>query len=531
MKSTTTTIAPTDGANNLQLFDYQKQVIRDLYTKLREGKTRIAIVAPTGSGKTVMMAQICQHAAAVKKRRVLICVHLDVLVPQTADKLHKFGLEGEIGFIKAGYPENRDALIQVASIQTLSRRRWWRDTNFDVVIFDEAHQTMFSTVGKRIVNELFPASKILGFTATPYRLSKREGLGDHLNELVAAPTPRELQEIGRLAKMRYFGLSKEGQPDLSGVRTVRGDYSEADLRQACDKPKLIAHIVEQWQKITPGKRTIAFCVGVDHAFAVAEAFRDSGVSADTVTGETPKPERQKMYNALADGSLQVLTSVNVVSIGFDVPAVEVGLLLRPTKSKAMHFQQIGRVMRTAPGKEYGFILDQAGNCLKHGFPESIEGYSLDVGQEKERGEPPVKQCPECDALINNFATECPHCGYEFPAIRDEIATELVEIKPRAAKQSRPEQAYRSMLKTAYLKGYDPGWAYYRFKDTYPEIVPPHAWKKGAIFGDTPTEFEYELYHEYLLQITVRCKKDDAWIVSRMRDEFGKACLSYLKEVV
>lgn len=528
MASNTITIAPTDGAEQirLRLFDYQKEVIRNLYDLLREGQTRIAIVAPTGSGKTVMMAQICKDAAIVKRRRVLVCVHLDILVPQTSDKLHKFGLEGDIGFIKAGYPEKRDALVQVASIQTLSRRRWWRDAGFDVVIFDECHQTMFSTIGKRIVDEICPNAKILGFTATPYRLSKREGLGDRLDTLVAAPLPRQLQEIGRLSKMRYFGIAKEGQPDLSNVRTVRGDYSDADLRQACDKPKLIEHIVQQWQRLTPGKRTIAFCVGVDHAFAVAQAFRDVGIVAETVTGETPKYERHRMYDALADGSLTVLTSVNVISIGFDVPAVEVGLLLRPTKSKAVHFQQIGRVMRTAPGKEYGLILDQAGNCLKHGFPESIDEYSLDTGEKKERGEPPVKQCPNCNALINSFERECPQCGHKFPVERDEITTELIELKPREIKQSRAEQAYRSLLKLAYLKGYDPGWAYYRFRDTYPGIIPPHAWKKGAIFGDDPTGFDYELYYEYLQQIAGRCEKDSAWISARMRDEFGKAALIF-----
>lgn len=504
---------------------YQQDFLAELYQALREGKLKIACVAPTGSGKTVLMAQIAEHAVQ-RGRRVLILVHLDVLVGQTFEKMRAFGLHHDTGFIKAGWPEARDAQIQIGSVQTMGRRRWWRDHPFDVILFDEAHTTLFSRVGQALRYETHPDSIMLGFTATPYRLGKAQPqLGDHLDHLVSAPTPRRLQDMGMLAPMRYFGLSAGDQADLTGVRTVAGDYSEADLKNACDRPHLVQRIVEEWHRLTPGKRTIAFCVGVDHAHHVAQAFDRSGVPSGVVTGDTPIDERRRLYDALGRGELLVLTSCNVISIGFDEPRVEVGLLLRPTKSLALHHQQIGRVMRIATGKTHGVILDQAGNLLRLGFPEDVDRYALAkaVDTNNGPGECPKKQCPTCNSIINVFETVCPSCGHQFESTAIEIDADLVELEPDS-KQAKTEAGQRSrfqtLLKTAFRKGYDPAWASVQFKQKY-GLKPKKTWAQGAIFGADPTEADYQAYLTALRTVAQAKHKHENWVLEQFMTEFGK----------
>lgn len=498
----------------MKLFNYQVDVINGVYRKIKEGKRKIAVVAPTGSGKTVMMGQICKDATD-RGRKVLILVHLDVLVPQTRDKLIAFGLEARLGYIKAGYPENSQALIQIASIQTLARRKWWKELTFNLVIYDECHLTMFSKVGQDIRYRVCPDSLVLGFTATPYRLNKRQGLADHFEDLVAAPTPKQLQDMGKLSKLRYFSI---GEPDLANVRTLAGDFNEADLAIACETPELILKVVEEYKRLVNGKTAIVSCVDVKHAQAIAKAFNEDGIPAATVTGETPIKERKKLYEALDRGELLVLTFVMVVAIGFDLPSVVVLIKCRPSKSLALVHQVIGRVMRTSPGKECGYVLDQSGNIKRHGFPEDIQGYELTEGCKGKPGEAPVKECPECDALINTFLMTCPECGYVFPAKeRLKDIGRLVEVKPDSKED--PRTFYRKKLKEAYKKGYSPGWAFVQYQKVKgKDVFPGESWALGAIFdGD---ESKMGEYYNHLCSVKERSNKPDTWVLNQLGKEFG-----------
>jgi len=172
------------------LRNYQKQFITDLYTQVRKGSKRILGFSATGSGKTLLAAQVAAHAAS-KNKRSLFVVHRETLISQTADKLSSFGLS-ECGFIKAGWQENREALVQIASVQTLERRDWWQELNVDIVILDEAHLTAFAAIVAKMMSEIFPYAIYLGLTATPWRLSKKESLGDIFETLVSAPMPHKL---------------------------------------------------------------------------------------------------------------------------------------------------------------------------------------------------------------------------------------------------------------------------------------------------------------------------------------------------
>ena len=505
-----------------QLRSYQSRVIKDLYVKLGQGHRRVAIIAGTGAGKTVIGGKICADTAA-RGLRLMFLVHLDVLVGQTYDKMQSFGLR--CGFIKAGWREDPDAPIQIASIQTMEKRSWWRDWKAQVVFFDEGHTTVFSQIGQQIIYKTHPRAVHLAMTATPYRLG-RDQLGDHMQSFVATPVPSELQRMGFLAPMQYYGVPSDSQIDLSGVRTVAGDFDERDLRNACDRPELVARIVEEWQRLTPGKRTIAFCVDVEHARHVAEAFKAIGVAAAVVDGSTPIKERQQLYRDLGSGWLQVLTSCNVISIGFDEPSVEVGLLLRPTQSRALHYQQIGRVMRISPisGKKFGIILDQANNLKRLGFPEDIQEYSLPTRQKPGSSEAkPTKQCPDCNRLVWGFVMACPSCSYRWEHDVQIHTEDLVEVYSdellRQIERRKQSDFFRAQRQKAFQEGAAPNWAKSRFFQQF-NCSPESDWCLGSIFGDQPSLKDRYAYRDYLVKIAQQQGKSIAWVVEEFQQEFG-----------
>lgn len=504
---------------------YQRQVIDDLYHQLQQGHRRIAIVAGTGAGKTIIAGQICADAYAAG-RQILFLVHLDVLVGQTYEKLRAFGLH--CGFIKAGWKEDPTAPIQIASVQTMTKRSWWRTWNADVILYDEGHTTVFSQVGQQLMYDTHPQALHLALTATPYRLGK-EQLGDHLQTLVASPVPSKLQMMGFLAPMKYYGMPTDSQIDLAGVRTVAGDFDERDLKNACDRPELIGRIVEEWHRLTPDRRTIAFCVDVEHAHHVAKAFRQAKVPAAVVDGNTPIKQRQILYEDLREGYLQVLTSCNVISIGFDEPSVEVGLLLRPTQSRALHFQQIGRVMRISPdtGKTHGIILDQAGNLQRLGFPEDVQDYRLPTSiTPQEPGDAPKKQCPSCSRIVWSFVTICPDCGHQWlqetPIVRTD---DLVEVQQDtqpilSPSEKRPLiEAFHSHRRKSFAQGYAPNWAIKLFFEQFGSL-PEDAWCQGSIFGPQPTEADRQTYKHYLMSVAQRSGKSITWVIHEFQKEFG-----------
>lgn len=516
-------VSDTEASKLPILRPYQLKVVKEVYEKLSQGYRRVAIVAGTGAGKTVIAGQICAHTRA-RGFRLLFLVHLDVLVGQTYDKMRDFGLE--CGFIKAGWKEDPTAPIQIASVQTMLKRTWWQTWHADVILYDEGHTTIFSQVGQQLLYETHRKSVHLALTATPYRLGK-EQLGDHMETLVASPIPSALQRMGFLAAMKYYGM-----PDpinLAGVRTIAGDFDERDLKHACDRPELIERVVKEWHRLTPDRRTIAFCVDVEHAQHLAETFRAANIPADTVDGNTPIKQRHKLYKSLQDGSLTVLTSCNVISIGFDEPSVEVGLMLRPTQSRALHQQQIGRVMRISPktGKTHGIILDQAGNLQRLGFPEDIYGYRLPTSTEPdEPGVAPKKQCPACGRIVWASVMVCPECGHRWLEREEDIqTTELVEVVNESRELlEHPDRAeliafFHRLRQKCFREGLAPDFALRLFYDKH-GMMPEDAWCLNSTFGNYPTVDEQRLYQRYLVNIAQRKGKSRSWMLSEFQKEFG-----------
>lgn len=445
----------------MKLYPFQKELVTSTHSRLAIGENRLLIVAPTGSGKTIMAAQLIQDLASAGMR-LLFLVHLDVLVGQTSEKLERFGVQA--GFIKAGYTEDRSAPVQIASVQTLIRRDWWQSQHFDIVIFDEAHRTAFSLAAE-LIRDVYPNAVHLGLTATPWRLNPRQGLSDYFQESIAAPLPRELMQMGFLAKPRYFSVAG---PDLKVVRKEAGDFKVDDLETACNTRKLVAALVDEWESRANGYKTIAFGVTVAHSQAIADEFTRRGIPAALVCGETPITERTDLYQKLSIGEIQVLSSCNALSEGFDEPSIECALLARPTLSKALFVQQLGRALRIHEGKRSPIILDQAGNVFEFGTIESLGEYKIVAGREFDEGSAPVKVCPECGSSVPAMLPVCPECGYKF--ISDEIVepSDFHEIVDEDLSvffgEKTPRQRIDELVAEQKDRGYKSAWVYYRIAD-------------------------------------------------------------------
>lgn len=391
----------------IQLRDYQQDGVTDIRDAYRSGKRSPLFVAPTGSGKTVLFAFIA-NGTSRKGNSVLILVHRQELVDQTCRTLRAFGVPH--GVVAAGRTPDRTHAVQVASVQTLVRRL--AQYRPDLIIIDEAHH---GTAGSwRKVLDAYPHARVLGVTATPERLDGR-GLGEVFDALVMGPQVRDLIRNGHLAPPLYFAPPQSA--DFSSIHIRGGDFAQDELAKVMDKASITGDAVEHYRRICQGAPAVAFCASVAHAQHVAEQFAAAGYRAGTIDGNMEREERRDIVRALGDGRLNVLTSCEIINEGFDLPIVVAAILLRPTMSLGLHLQQIGRVLRPAPGKTRAIILDHVGNLARHGLAEDTREWSLEGRRKKGKrkaDEPEVEvfQCPNC-YCCHAPAPECPQCGHIY----------------------------------------------------------------------------------------------------------------------
>jgi superfamily II DNA or RNA helicase len=406
---------------------------------LLNGTPSVLMVAPTGAGKTVMFSWL---TAFLRGTRVMILCHRDELIQQISDTLTTFGVEH--GCIAPGRPNFRERPVQVASVMTLVRRL----ADYappQLVIIDEAqHAIPNSTWGK--ILRAWPAAYRLGVTATPERLSG-EGLRDTFGTILVGPSTRELIETGALSDYKLYAPPTTV---TDGVHRRMGDYEKHELAVAMDKPTITGNAVTHYTLLADGKRALVFCVSLDHAQHVAEDFRHAGYTAARIDGQLELHQRRCLVNDFSAGRIQVLTSCDVVSEGFDLPAIEVAILLRPTQSLALHLQQMGRALRPYPGKPHAIILDHAGNTLRHGLPDDDREWSLDGKETRKKAEGEkavsVRTCGQCFGACRSGTPTCPMCGYEFPIDSrqvEEVAGTLLQVDPMIARRVAKQEQGRA----------------------------------------------------------------------------------------
>ena len=422
--------------------------------------------APTGFGKTLTAAHIIQRALD-KGRRVAFTVPALNLIDQTVAALEAEGIHA-IGVMQGVHERtDRDQPVQVCSVQTIVRRK---RPQVDLAIVDEAH-----LMHKEIFRWMSdcPGIPFIGLSATPWS----RGLGKYYDDLIAAATTADLISGGYLSQFVAFAPS---EPDLAGVRIVAGDFCERELADAMDRPVLTGDIVETWLKRGEGRSSFCFCVNRRHAQHVAERFLEAGVAAEYMDGATPREEREEIFGRFRSGQTRVICNVGVLTTGVDLD-VRCIIDAKPTQSRILFVQTIGRGLRTAEGKDHLLILDHAGNHLRLGLVTDIGQEHLDDGKERqgavqrarERGEPLPKLCEECRAVVHRTARDCVSCGAPIHAKTEveSVDGELVELGSRRsggnALDITEKTAFFAELKGyATARGYNGGWASHKYRERF-----------------------------------------------------------------
>lgn len=418
----------------MDLRPYQIKALECVRNELRAGKKRVLLVAPTGSGKTVVASKIIE-SAVTKSSRVLFVAHRREIIYQTSKKLADIGVEH--GLILNGHRPSLMAPVHVASIQTLIRRD---HPEANLVIFDEAHHV--SAKSYQSVIEKYPNVTILGLTATPCRRDGK-GLGATFDSIVQVAQVKDLVEQNYLVPFVAYAPSK---PDLKGVKVKMGDYVEDELAKAVDKPQLIGDITEHWYKLAKDRQTIVFCASIAHSNHLTDSFRSIGVKVAHLDGETPKERREEILNDLSGGNIQVVCNVGVLTEGYDCPVVSCIVLARPTKSYGLFLQMAGRGMRPFLGKSDLLLLDHAGAIYEHGMIDADVLWSLEPGKlswetkkyEKKTAMPWI--CDHCH-FVNEPTRDkhCAKCGLK-PVETKQIAVapgHLQRVREKAKHEPRP----------------------------------------------------------------------------------------------
>lgn len=297
----------------IQLRDYQQRLIDDAAYEFQQGKQRVCAVAPCGAGKTITVGWMAQ-ATALKSRRTLFLVHRQELIKQSIDTFAAMHIRH--GVIATKYARDYEPLVQIGSVQTVARRLGDIPAP-EFIVIDECHHATASTWRK--ILDRFPEAKVLGVTATPERLGGH-GLGDIFEALVIGPSVKELVSWGNLAPYQYY--APPAKFDANEVRIKFGEYVRADLEMQMDQSAVIGDVIDNYNKLAAGRRAVCYCVSLAHSRHIAASFCDAGIAAMHIDGETPEAIRSQAVEDFRCGKLQILCNVDLISEGFDVPAME-----------------------------------------------------------------------------------------------------------------------------------------------------------------------------------------------------------------
>jgi DNA repair protein RadD len=417
---------------------------------------------PTGAGKTVTAAAIIRNALD-RRKRVIFTVPAISLVDQTAREFYAEGIR-DVGVIQADHPMTDPSKpVQIASIQTLQRRFI---PEADLVLIDEAHR-IFKFTEDWMTRDEWLDVPFIGLSATPWT----KGLGRLYDKLIVAATTQQLIDAGFLANFRVFAPS---HPDLTGVRTVAGDYHEGDLSEAMQKGQLVADVVSTWLALGEDRPTLCFAVDRTHARTLQAQFTGAGVACGYVDALTPLEERERVRKAFQSGQLKVVCNVGVLTTGVDWD-VRCIVLARPTKSEILYTQIIGRGLRTADGKPDCLILDHSDTTLRLGFVTEIHHAKLNDGtiaegakSEGEKPTPKPKECPQCH-YVRQSGPSCPSCGHvaERSTEVETVDGELVDLSAarKANKADWSEKvAFMAQLRAyAAQSGKADGWCAHKYR--------------------------------------------------------------------
>lgn len=403
----------------MQLRPYQTEALENIRKAEARGINKPVLVLPTGGGKTVVFSHLIANKIRQTGKKALVLAHREELLTQAKDKIErvddtlKVGIEqGELR-IATDYIED----VIVASVPTLGRNSSVRKDKFDprdfcVIVTDEAHHASaatyknifrhFGVLKEEPENDWNKELLLLGVTATPNR-NDNQGIDKVFDEVVYAVTIIDGIKQKWLSKIKAFRISTH--TDISGVKKTAGDFNVGDLQEAINTPERNALIVQTYKDLLLGKQALCFAVDVQHTRDLCQAFRDHGIQAEYVVGETDSEDRKRHLEAFYRKEIPVMVNAMVLTEGYDNEGIDAVLMARPTQSGILYQQMIGRGTRISEGKGWLTIIDFVDNTYRQrlqttasllGIEDAVDFKGKDIMSVKEQLEQLKDLAPNVD---------------------------------------------------------------------------------------------------------------------------------------
>ncbi len=407
----------------MQLRPYQSEALAAIHNAMLNGPNKALVCIPTGGGKTPLINTLAWELYRENKDgHIIICTHTQELIDQSSKDFEAM-VGGRPGVYANSLKRKDIGHVTFAQIQSIYKKHLLFQ-NYGpplALLIDECDRIPVDGNGQyrtfiKGLQSLNPNIFICGFTATPYRMSTGMvyGEGQPFDDIIYDARVSDLIRDGYLSNL--VG-KRSGTPDLSKIHVRHGDYIESELETEMTKDGVVDATCDEI--VYQGLTRIAWLVftsGAKHAKLMHDALTSRGIACATILGTTDDAERKRNVELFRRGELRCLISVNVLSVGFNVPHVDLIALTRPTKSPGMYYQQVGRGLRVAECKSDCLILDFANNISTHGSIDTLNDRITAKKKSDEPGEAPVKECVKCHAYCHAAKRECPYCGHVFPPI-------------------------------------------------------------------------------------------------------------------
>jgi len=372
MKTVYKNISRTDRS----LRTYQQHAKEDIFSAWDECDN-VMFQMPTGTGKTRLFTSIIsdiktwgiQNSIDIK---ILIIAHRIELIEQISESLEHYKVSH--GIIAGGKPRDLRHQVQVASVQTITHRNnldTAKKLNANFIIIDEAHHSVANSYKK--LWEMFPNTKKLGVTATPWRMNHL-GFSQVFDKLIVSASIKHFIDHGWLSPYIYYSI-KDSNHIISDINNIdefdsEGDYKISALERVMDQHSIRANLLQSYLTLAKGKRGIIYSVSRKHSDHICEEFRQKGINIVRIDSETPRDERRLYVQRFKRGLIDIIVNVDIFSEGFDCPDIEFIQLARPTKSLVKYLQQVGRGLRPTANKCKCIILDNVGAHIEFNLPDA-----------------------------------------------------------------------------------------------------------------------------------------------------------------
>ena len=400
-----------------ELRDYQQELLEQAESALQSPKARVMLQLPTGGGKTHIAGALLASMLGDGRKAVWL-THRAELAEQTRRMLADAGVSAinNLNWLvgdRAPHLANGVVILMAQTVGRRTRKRqiWDSYGSNDLLVIDEAHHA--SATGWERAIDQWPG-RVLGLTATPWRLSKTEGFNHLFGELHCGPQVHELQSDGWLCTAQMLMPQPE---DIirGGNITGTGDFNESGILGANrDHPDVMTSgALRFWQAHAAGRQTVIYAISKNHAHNITTVFKNAGIAAAVMLSDTPPEERARAIASFGHGTLRALVNVAVATEGFDLPDASCVILTRPTMSLALYLQMVGRGLRPKSDGGDCLILDLAGNAEIHGLPDENRQWSLYPRGNNPPGDAPVVRCGKCDGVSPAASRFCNYCHAPF----------------------------------------------------------------------------------------------------------------------